>query len=176
MSLLDRNVKIEFSLKVMNSHLFPHTVLEGGYQNTMLRNNKKNHPLVLLFSKDYETCILLKAFLNVWNYEVCEAANEADLLQVAESRNPALILFDLSLSLADDLEILRRTRATAQFKNLPVLVLSGHARFRDSNTALQAGASEYLLKPIDFEWLENSIKKYCSEYENNHSEDFGGIL
>lgn len=149
------------SLTVTNNFSLPQRIFGGERCLSMLETGKKNS-LVLLFSREYEIRILLQAFLKVWNYELCEADDEKELVQTAEKERPALILFDMSREFEEDLKIIRRARATPVFSNLPILVLSGHARSGDSITTLQAGASEYLLKPIDFGQLENSINRYCS--------------
>ena len=120
----------------------------------------KKKPLVLLYSRSDEMALLLGAFLEIWNCQVGEAFSENELLKITESKNPSLVLFDLSLAFEQDLKILRRLRTIDSLAKTPIVVLSGHARSGNVNSALEAGADEYFIKPIDFERLGSAVKKY----------------
>jgi CheY-like chemotaxis protein len=62
---------------------------------------------------------------------------------------PQLILLDLKLPRFDGLEVLRRIRADATLRDLPVVVLTSSERKEDWERALRLGATWYLVKPID---------------------------
>ena len=64
---------------------------------------------------------------------------------------PAVILLDLKLPRVDGLEVLRRIRAHPRFGTLAVVVLTSSAETSDVQAAYAAGASSYIVKPIDFE-------------------------
>ena len=64
---------------------------------------------------------------------------------------PAVILLDLKLPRVDGLEVLRRIRAHPRFGTLAVVVLTSSAEHSDVQAAYKAGASSYIVKPIDFE-------------------------
>jgi CheY-like chemotaxis protein len=64
---------------------------------------------------------------------------------------PAVILLDLKLPRVDGLEVLRRIRAHPRFGTLAVVVLTSSAEHSDVQAAYEAGASSYIVKPIDFE-------------------------
>jgi CheY-like chemotaxis protein len=64
---------------------------------------------------------------------------------------PAVILLDLKLPRISGIEILRRIRAHRRFGTLAVVVLTSSAETSDVQAAYAAGASSYIVKPVDFE-------------------------
>jgi CheY-like chemotaxis protein len=79
---------------------------------------------------------------------------------------PAVILLDLKLPRVDGLEVLRRIRAHPRFGTLAVVVLTSSAETSDVQAAYAAGASSYIVKPIDFERFMSvcqHIERYWGE-------------
>jgi CheY-like chemotaxis protein len=64
---------------------------------------------------------------------------------------PAVILLDLKLPRISGIEVLRRIRAHPRFGTLTVVVLTSSAESSDVAAAYAAGASSYVVKPVDFE-------------------------
>jgi len=64
---------------------------------------------------------------------------------------PAVILLDLKLPKVDGLEVLRQLKAHAQFRAIPVVILTTSSEDRDIQTAYQLGANSYIVKPVNFE-------------------------
>lgn len=64
---------------------------------------------------------------------------------------PAVVLLDLKLPRIDGLEVLRRIRAEARTRTLPVVVLTTSKEQQDIFTAYANGANSYIRKPVDFD-------------------------
>ena len=73
------------------------------------------------------------------------------------SIQPALILMDLKLPRIDGLEVLRRIRADARTRLLPVVVLTTSREQRDIRAAYAAGANGYVRKPVDFDKFTEAL-------------------
>ncbi len=72
---------------------------------------------------------------------------------------PHLILLDLKLPKIDGLEVLRRLRADARTKLLPVVILTSSKEQEDLMKGYSLGANSYVRKPIDFSQFIESIQQ-----------------
>jgi len=93
-------------------------------------------------------------------YEVTEYENGFAALEGLPKERPDLVLLDVSLPEMDGTEVLRRIRADANLRELPVIALTAHAMAGDREKYLAAGFDEYVTKPIvDETLLLGAIKK-----------------
>ena len=93
-------------------------------------------------------------------YEVTEYENGFAALEGLPKERPDLVLLDVSLPEMDGTEVLRRIRADANLRDLPVIALTAHAMAGDREKYLAAGFDEYVTKPIvDETLLLGAIKK-----------------
>ena len=93
-------------------------------------------------------------------YQVIEAVNGKEGVEIAERERPELILMDLSLPIMDGWEATRRLKANADLRSIPVIALTAHAMKGDEEKALAAGCDDYLAKPIDEDELMAKIASY----------------
>ena len=77
---------------------------------------------------------------------------------IAELRTlPDLIFVDLQLPKIDGLGVARELRLDPKLKKTPIIILSGHDPSKYRQAAMDAGCNDYLLKPIDFDRLEELL-------------------
>jgi CheY-like chemotaxis protein len=69
----------------------------------------------------------------------------------------ALVLLDLKLPRVDGLEVLKRIRADARTKRLPVVILTSSKEEQDIATGYDLGANSYIRKPVDFSQFAEAI-------------------
>lgn len=93
-------------------------------------------------------------------YQVIEAVNGQEGLELAEREQPDLILMDLSLPVMDGWEATRRLKAHDELKSIPIIALTAHAMVGDEEKALAAGCDDYLAKPLDEKQLYAKVAKY----------------
>lgn len=72
---------------------------------------------------------------------------------------PALVLLDINMPRKNGREVLKWIRQQAQFKSLPVVMLTSSSRTEDLQAARELGAEDYLLKPSDPKQLVELVKK-----------------
>lgn len=72
---------------------------------------------------------------------------------------PCVVLLDLKLPKVDGLEVLRRIRASAQTRLLPVVVLTSSSEDRDIVESYNLGANSYVQKPVDFSQFTDSVRQ-----------------
>jgi CheY-like chemotaxis protein len=71
---------------------------------------------------------------------------------------PRVILLDLKLPLIDGLEVLRRIRADARTRSVPVVVLTSSTEERDVVESYALGVNSYIAKPVDFDQFAEAMK------------------
>jgi two-component system response regulator len=72
---------------------------------------------------------------------------------------PEVVLLDLRLPKLDGLELLRRLRADARTKLLPVVILTSSNEERDRMMGYNLGANSYVRKPVDFEQFTEAVRQ-----------------
>ncbi len=79
-------------------------------------------------------------------YEVIEAQDGEEGWQMVKSRKPHLVLLDLGLPKIDGFEVLKRIRADAETKAVPVIIFSVLGEQKDVKKGLEMGANDYTVK------------------------------
>lgn len=95
-------------------------------------------------------------------YRVLLASNAVDALKVLDSTPIALLLLDVTMPEIDGLEFCRTVRSLPKFKNLPIIMLTARDRFSDKLRGQIAGATHYLIKPVEPNQLLDVVNK-CVE-------------
>ena len=93
-------------------------------------------------------------------FEVVIAVDGQAGVNMATSASPDLILMDLSLPVIDGWEAIRKIKADAATRSIPVIALTAHAMAGDEQKALAAGCDDYDTKPVDFTRLLGKMKKH----------------
>ena len=99
---------------------------------------------------------LLKIYLSSKGCDVIEASDGMEAVSMAERLCPNLILMDIGLPSLDGLSATCRIREISALRDTPIVVISAHSDCRD--VALQAGANEFLTKPLDLDSLDGLIE------------------
>ena len=95
-------------------------------------------------------------------FTVLCAENGQEGIDVAKSKNPDIILMDLSLPVVDGWTAAERLKADATTKPIPIIALTAHAMKGDRERALEVGCDDYDTKPIDLERLLDKINTLTS--------------
>ena len=114
-------------------------------------------PTILVAEDNSDGRDMLQVLLALKGYNVLLAADGLEAVEVALAQFPDLILLDLELPQLDGLAVTKNLRRHPKFKEVPIVVLSGHDPRKYRQSALDAGCSDYLFKPIDFERLEEIL-------------------
>jgi DNA-binding response OmpR family regulator len=109
-----------------------------------------SRPRVVLVEDDRETRELLATLLRNEGFDVLEAANGLKLISILHADRPDLIVLDVNLSWIDGFELCRSVKRNEEFRDIPVVFLSGRAAADDARKGLESGAEAYFSKPVDF--------------------------
>ncbi|MEH2594065.1 adenylate cyclase [Bradyrhizobium sp. AZCC 1577] len=118
-----------------------------------------HHPPRILIVDDSEANRdILSARLAPHGYELMQAADGDEALATARESAPDLILLDVMMPKIDGIEVCRRLKQDAELPFMPIILVTARADTRDVVTGLEAGADEYLTKPIDQSALVARVK------------------
>jgi CheY-like chemotaxis protein len=103
---------------------------------------------VLLVEDDAETRLAYRALLEHAGWSVHEASNGEQALQMVDSALPSVAVIDISIPGIDGWEMTRRLKLDERTRDVPVLLVTGHALDEDRQRARDLGCSGYLVKPV----------------------------
>jgi CheY-like chemotaxis protein len=120
------------------------------------------HRTVLLVDDDSRNIFALSSVLERRGMEVLTASTGSEALAVLESRSRdvAIVLMDIMMPGMDGYETVQAIRAQPGFRRLPILALTAKAMKGDREKCLEAGASDYLAKPVNVEQLLSALRMW----------------
>lgn len=119
---------------------------------------------VLCVDDDADTREMMTALLGTQGYEVVQATNVEEGLKAAAADDVDLILLDWVFEDGTGVDLCKRLRTTGA--SAPVLFYSGVSDTVDIETAMNAGAQGFLIKPVDTRKLFDSLSHYLNDGDN----------
>jgi HAMP domain-containing protein/CheY-like chemotaxis protein len=116
---------------------------------------------VLVVDDDVRNIFALSSVLERRNMRVLNASTGQEAIDLAQ-KNPdiALILMDIMMPEMDGYETMKRMRQDPRFRLLPIIALTAKAMQGDRERCLEAGASDYIAKPVDTEHLLSLMRMW----------------
>lgn len=103
---------------------------------------------------------LLRELLEARDFEVAEACDGVEALEMIERQEPPnVLLLDISMPRMDGFELLRKLRQTPQWAGLRVLAVTAYAMRGDRERVLSAGFDGYVSKPISVQLLSAELDR-----------------
>jgi two-component system cell cycle response regulator DivK len=122
---------------------------------------------LFLLVEDFEDSrFMMRQLLEMAGYNVVEATDGEEAIELAVTKQPELILMDLSLPKLDGLAATRRIRQQRGLSEVPIVAVSAHDSPGLRTEALAAGCDEYVTKPIDFDQLSSLLTRLLPEERN----------
>ncbi len=115
-------------------------------------------PHILIADDNAMNLDILQTRLAIHGYQIVTATDGQAALDLARERQPDLLLLDVMMPGLDGLEVCRRLRADASLPFMPIILVTARADSKDVVSGLDAGADEYLTKPIDQAALVARVK------------------
>ena len=100
-------------------------------------------------------------------YEIHEAANGRQALNVLRSEEIDFLLTDIKMPHMDGLELASKVRE--EYPNLPIVIFSGYSDFAFAQEAMRYGVKDYVLKPVDPDTFHTTIGKVKAELQSIRS-------
>ncbi len=136
---------------------------EAAKNQDMKRSKQSVEPqerrTVLLAEDNLSNVLTVGEYMEDHGYEVLVAHDGQEAVDMAEKNDPDIILMDIQMPVMDGLEAIRRLRANPRFATTPIIALTALAMPGDRERCLQAGATEYLSKPVSLKGLVKTISE-----------------
>ncbi|MEG0192325.1 MAG: response regulator [Stenotrophomonas sp.] len=117
---------------------------------------------VLLAEDDVRNIFALSSVLEPLGVTLEIARNGQEAVDRLAQREVDLVLMDIMMPEKDGLQAMREIRAQRHLQDLPIIALTAKAMPDDRERCLQAGANDYIAKPIDVDKLVSLCRVWCS--------------
>ena len=120
---------------------------------------------ILIIDDNAEIRIILEEILSETGYKTRLAANYNQALTEIDKKLPDIAIIDVKLDKSenDGIELLNHIKL--KNKDIPVIIISGHANIEMAIKSLKSGAFEFLEKPFDEERLMNFVKRAVENFK-----------
>jgi two-component system cell cycle response regulator len=116
------------------------------------------HGTILVVDDHEDNIEVLKVRLESWGYGTHSCSNGADALKYVEQAPPDLILLDVMMPEISGIEVARRIKANKALPFIPIIMQTALDSTEDKVEGLEAGADDYITKPIDFAELKARLR------------------
>ena len=118
----------------------------------------ESKPRVLIVDDEPDLLSVLHFGLEVEGFDVLEASDGEQGLNMAREHTPDLIVLDLMLPRMDGYKVCRALKFDERYRRIPVFILSARSGETDRRLALDLGADAFITKPYDMKDLVSRIR------------------
>lgn len=115
--------------------------------------------VVLVADDDRDIIDLVTFRLDRSGYEVLQAFDGQEALDLALERLPDLCVLDVTMPRLDGYEVTRRLRANQATRSIPIILLTARAQEADAEHGFEAGATDYIRKPFSPQKLKSLVQE-----------------
>ncbi len=131
--------------------------LEGLYQTDRVLAGKK----VLIVDDDIRNIFALTSILEWRNMVTVSAETGRDAIKILQAQSDIdIVLMDIMMPEMDGIDTMRAIRLIPQFKSLPIIAVTAKAMKGDREKCIEAGAWDYLSKPVETEQLLSVLRAW----------------
>jgi two-component system, OmpR family, alkaline phosphatase synthesis response regulator PhoP len=125
------------------------------HRNTMAK--------ILIVDDDVQATTLIDEVLTTFGHQTTVVNESAKAIEVANLVNPDVFVLDLMMPPPDGFKLCRMLRATPNFKQTPILIVTALGDTDSRIVAMGAGANDYLAKPFGIEDLNSKVQQLLDE-------------
>jgi len=121
---------------------------------------KESSSLILLVDDNEANVMTVSNYFEAKGYQLLVGSNGQEAIQLTLSENPDLILMDIQMPGIDGIEAIQEIRRYPNVVDVPIIALTACAMEGDRDRCLEAGANEYIAKPIKLNELFAVTQKF----------------
>jgi CheY-like chemotaxis protein len=115
---------------------------------------------ILIIEDNEQNLYMMTFLLEKHGYQVAQARNGIEGIELAKQVSPALILKDIQLPVMDGYAVARELKDTKALADIPVVAVTSYAMVGDREKVMAAGCEGYIEKPMDPETFMEKIRQY----------------
>jgi len=115
---------------------------------------------ILYVEDNIDNRTLVRRILMAEGYNLLEAVNATQALEILENTKPDLILMDINMPDMDGYSLTAKIKGTPGLESIPVIALTANVMRGDREKSLEAGCDGYIQKPIDIDMLSEQIERF----------------
>lgn len=122
---------------------------------------------ILVADDDPRNVFVLATIFEEYGANIHEAENGEVALNILEELMPDLIIMDIMMPVMNGYETINAIRRDVRLKNLPIIALTAKSQKEDKAKCIDAGANDYVSKPVDYDTLLHLVNAWINK-NNNH--------
>lgn len=117
---------------------------------------------ILHIEDNFENRLLVRRILVAEGYEVLEAGNASEAIDILSTITPDLILMDINMPDIDGYTLTARLKANPSYKSIPILAITANVTAAAKERSQQAGFNGYIEKPLDIDSFLEKIQLHLA--------------
>ena len=138
---------------------------DGKISDSVMKTKSTARYTILLAEDNLSNIMILSDYLENFDYLVIQALDGKEAIEKADEFLPDLILMDIQMPVMNGLEAIRHLRQDPRFTKTPIMALTALAMPGDLERCLEAGATDYVTKPVSIKELLSKIKENLEKIE-----------
>ena len=126
---------------------------------------------LLLVDDERDLVFYTKLFLEEKGYEVTEAYDGQQALEILEDLRPDLVILDVTMPRLTGWDVLRTMQENPQTAEIPVLMLTARSEDRDKARGWELGVTWYQTKPFELDEIAMVIRRILATVEDSDAEE-----
>ncbi|OIO31674.1 MAG: response regulator [Nitrospirae bacterium CG02_land_8_20_14_3_00_44_33] len=120
-------------------------------------------PKILIVEDNEKNRRMMRDILTYHGYEIIEAENGEEAIKMAKEFNPELILMDMQMPVMDGFAATSILKNDPETRRIKIIAVTSFAMVGDKEKILQAGADDYISKPLNTRELPERVRKILEE-------------
>jgi len=119
-----------------------------------------NNATIMYVEDNVDNRILVRRVLMAEGYNLLEAVDATQALEILKSNQPDLILMDINMPDMDGYSLTAKIKGMPGFESIPIIALTANVMRGDRERSLEAGCDGYIQKPLDIDKLSEQIEHF----------------
>ena len=123
---------------------------------------------ILIVEDNPQNMRLVEMTLRAGGYALLKATDGEEALDLANRKQPDLIVIDMQLPKISGIEVIKRLRQLPSFSHVPIIALTAYAMKGDREKFIEAGCDTYVSKPINTRELPEIVAKILQQRQKDN--------